>query len=42
MMRSFLLAITAIGESPEQFAAEIRADTARSGKVTRAVNVHAD
>ena len=31
-----------VGSSPEQFAAEIRDDTARWGKVARAANVHAD
>jgi tripartite-type tricarboxylate transporter receptor subunit TctC len=31
-----------VGSSPERFAAEIRDDTARWGKVARAANVHAD
>jgi len=31
-----------IGSSPEQFAAEIRDDTARWGKVARTANVRAD
>jgi tripartite-type tricarboxylate transporter receptor subunit TctC len=31
-----------VGSSPEQFAAEIRDDTARWGRVARAANVHAD